>query len=151
MEIWSLKWKLLPILVLFLSTICSLQQLKMFFSDFFNLVLVCKVIKPRYGRIKTRGLFSIFREVSFTMCFLSLIFLKLLLIKFSGLFYKFRKFVILVPEWKEDLTNTSETLLRWNVKMWKCENVHIFCLTFFVTLSEKSISCYLINLPAIYL
>ena len=48
----------MPNLVLFLNTICNLQQLRMFFNDFFNLVLVCKDIEPRYGRTRTRGFFS---------------------------------------------------------------------------------------------
>ena len=44
-----LEMKVLPNLVLFLNTICNLQQLRMFFNDFFNLVLVCKDTEPRYG------------------------------------------------------------------------------------------------------
>ena len=36
-----------------------LQKLRMFFNDFFNLVLVCKDIEPRYVRTRTRGFLSI--------------------------------------------------------------------------------------------
>ena len=34
----TLEVRVLPNLVLFLNTICNLQQLRMFFNDFFNLV-----------------------------------------------------------------------------------------------------------------
>ena len=40
----------------------------MFFNDFFNLVLVCKDIEPRYGRTRTRDFFLTVRVVSFTIC-----------------------------------------------------------------------------------
>ena len=63
--IWSLKWNLLPNLVLFLNTICNLQQLRMFFTDLFNLVLVCKDIEPRYGKTRATVFFSAVRVVSF--------------------------------------------------------------------------------------
>ena len=33
-------------MILVFNTICSLQQLKMLFNDFFSLVLVCKDIEP---------------------------------------------------------------------------------------------------------
>ena len=65
--IWSLKWKLLSNLVLSLNTISNLQQLRMFFNDFFNLVLVCKDIEPRYGRTWARSIFSTFRFWNFTL------------------------------------------------------------------------------------
>ena len=55
----TLEVRVLPNLVLFLNTICNLQQLRMFFNDFFNLVLVCKDIEPRYGRTRARDFFSI--------------------------------------------------------------------------------------------
>ena len=32
----------------------------MFFTDFFNLVLVCKDIEPRYGRTRTRGFWRVY-------------------------------------------------------------------------------------------
>ena len=35
------------LLVLFLNTICNLQQLRMFFNNFLNFVLVCKEIEQR--------------------------------------------------------------------------------------------------------
>ena len=57
----------------------------MFFNDFFNVVLVCKDIGPRYGRTRTRGFFSAVRVVSFTTGMLSINFLKNLFIKFSVL------------------------------------------------------------------
>ena len=66
MGVQSLKWKLLPNMVLFLNIIWNLQQLIIFFNDFFNLVLVCKVIGTRYWRTRTRGFFSIVRIVSLT-------------------------------------------------------------------------------------
>ena len=91
--IWSLKWRLLPNLVLFLNTICNLQQLKMFSNDLFNFVLNCKYIEPRYGRTKKRGFFSIVRIVSFTICMLSINFLKHLFIKSSEKPF-LRKFLI---------------------------------------------------------
>ena len=82
--IWSLKWRLLPNLVLFLNTICKLQQLRMFFDYFFNWVLVCKDIEPRYRRTRDRGFFSTVRVVFFTRCMLSINFLNYLFIKSSG-------------------------------------------------------------------
>ena len=36
---------------------CNLQQLRMFFSDFFNLALVCKDNEPRHGRTRTKASF----------------------------------------------------------------------------------------------
>ena len=68
--------------MLFLNTICNLQQLRMFFNNFLNLVLVCKDTEPRYGKTRTRGFFSTIRVVS--TCMLSINFLKHLLIKSSG-------------------------------------------------------------------
>ena len=62
---------------------CNLQQLRMFFSDFFNLVLVCEDIEPRYGRTRTRDFFSTVRVVYFKICMLSINFLKHFLIKSS--------------------------------------------------------------------
>ena len=41
----------------------------MFLNDFFNLVLVCKDIKPKHGRTKTRGFFSTVSVVSSIRCF----------------------------------------------------------------------------------
>ena len=35
------------LLVLFLNTICNLQQLRMFFNNFLSFVLVCKEIEQR--------------------------------------------------------------------------------------------------------
>ena len=35
-------------MVLFFNTICSLQQLAMFFIDIFSLVLVCNDIEPSH-------------------------------------------------------------------------------------------------------
>ena len=67
-----LEMKVLPNLVLFLNTICNLQQLRMFFNDFFNLVLVCKDIELRYGRTRTNGIFSTVRIVALTTCMLSI-------------------------------------------------------------------------------
>ena len=40
-------------------------QVSQTFTDFFNLVLVCKDIEPRYGRTRTRGFFSTVRVVYF--------------------------------------------------------------------------------------
>ena len=54
------------------------------FLYFFNLVIVCEDIEPRYGRTRTRGLFSTVRVVSFTTCMLSINLLKHVYIKFSG-------------------------------------------------------------------
>ena len=48
----------------------------MFMNDFFNLVLVCKVIEPSYGRTRTRGFFSILRVVPLTTSVLSINLLK---------------------------------------------------------------------------
>ena len=42
------EMKVLPNLVSFLNTVWNLQQLRMFFNDFFNLVLVFKDIEPSY-------------------------------------------------------------------------------------------------------
>ena len=74
----------MKVFVLFSNTICNLQQLRMHFNDFFNLVLFCKDIEPKYGRTRTRGFFSTVRVVSFTTCMLSINFLKHLFIKSSG-------------------------------------------------------------------
>ena len=62
----------------------QLTTIKNVFNDFFNLVLVCKDIKPRYGRTRTRGFFSTVRIVYFTTCILSINFLKHFFIKSSG-------------------------------------------------------------------
>ena len=48
----------------------------MFFNDFFDLVVVCKDIEPRYGGTRTRGFFSTVRLVSFTTCMFFIIFLR---------------------------------------------------------------------------
>ena len=59
-------------------------QLRMFFNNFFNLVLGCNDIEPRYGRTRTRVFFLTVRKVPFTTCILSINFLKHLFIKSSG-------------------------------------------------------------------
>ena len=51
-----------PNVVLFLDTTCSLQQLRTFANDSFNLVLGCKIIEPRYVITRTKGFFSTVRE-----------------------------------------------------------------------------------------
>ena len=57
----------------------------MFFNNLLNLVLLCKDMELRYGRIRTGGFFSTVRVVSFTtLRLLSIIFLKHLFIKLSG-------------------------------------------------------------------
>ena len=81
--VWSLKWKLFPTMVLFISTICNLQQFRMFFNDFFYLVLGRKGIEPRYGRTRIRGYFSTVRVVSFATCMLTIYVLKHVFIKVS--------------------------------------------------------------------
>ena len=70
----SLKWKELPNLVLFLNTICNLQQLCMFYNDFFNW----------HERTRIRDVFSTVRVASFTTCILSINLLKHLFKRFSG-------------------------------------------------------------------
>ena len=76
--------KVFPNIALFLNTICNLQQLRMFFDGFLNLVLVCKDIELRYGRTRTREFFPTVRVVSFTTCMLSINFLKHLSIESLG-------------------------------------------------------------------
>ena len=55
------------------NSVCNLKQVRMFFSDFFNIFLVYKDIKPRYGRTKKRDVFLTVRVVS---CILSINLLK---------------------------------------------------------------------------
>ena len=42
------QMKVVTYLVSFLNTVWNLQQLRMFFNDFFNLVVVFKDIEPSY-------------------------------------------------------------------------------------------------------
>ena len=49
------------------NSVCNLKQVKMFFSNFFNIFLVCKDIKQRYGRTKTRDVFLTVRVVSYIL------------------------------------------------------------------------------------
>ena len=79
-----LEMKVVASSSLILNTICNLQQLRMLFNDFFNLVLVCKDIEPRYGRTRTRGFSSTVRVVSFTTCMLSNNFFKAFIYKIFG-------------------------------------------------------------------
>ena len=52
---WSLKWKVLPNLVLFFNTFYNLPQLRAFSNDFFNLCQVFVDIEPRYRRTRAWG------------------------------------------------------------------------------------------------
>ena len=102
-EVTSLRmrpftWKLFPNLVLFVNTIYTKQQLRIFVIDFLNLVLVCKDVEPGYGRTRTGGFFSAVRVVSLTTCMLSISLLEDLFIKCSGLPF-FKKIYVRQTNW----------------------------------------------------
>ena len=83
----SLKWKLLPNLVLFL-TLFAFKTIKHVFYDLFNLVQGCKNIEPWDRKTRIRDFFSTVRVVSLTTCMLFKYLLNSLFIAFSGSFYK---------------------------------------------------------------
>ena len=120
MGIQYLKWKLLPNLVLFLNFICYLQQLRMFFNDFFNLILVCKDIEPRYGKTRAKGFFSSVRVVSFTTCVLSINLLKHKIFKvdiFKNNFFQTNQFsVYFSPTWAYLEASISECVNSFKLK-----------------------------------